>query len=219
MGDESLSVEIRTETGKGAARRLRAVGRAPAVLYGHGKAPVSLTVNSKELDVLLRSSHAGMNTLIDLDGASEVKGRVVLVKDIQRHPVARTLVHVDFFEIDTSEKIHVSVPIRLIGSPVGVKLGGILEHTMREIDLACLPTAIPDSLDIDIADLDIGESLHVSDLTFPDGVESTLDTALPVVHIVAKKAEEVVEVTAETAAEGEGADAAKSEDGEADKDS
>ncbi len=191
MGEQSIAVEIRNETGKGVGRRLRSEGRVPAVLYGHGKASVSLTVDAGALEHLLKTSDAGLNTLIDLDGAAEVKGRVVLVKELQRHPVARTLVHADFFEIDTKEQIHVSVPIRLIGSAAGVKLGGIMEHTMRDIELACLPTAIPDSIEVDISEFEIGDVLHVSDLSLPDGVELVVDPALPVAHVALPKIEEV----------------------------
>lgn len=218
MGDQSLSVEVRNDTGKGLARRLRREGRVPAVLYGHGKATVSLDLDARALEDLLKTSHAGLNTLIDLEGDKEINGRVVLVKELQRHPVAGTLVHADFFEIDTTELIHVSVPIRLEGSPAGVQLGGILEHTMREIELACLPTAIPDSIEVDVSHLEIDEAVHVSDLVLPEGVETSLDPSLSVAHVAVPKIEEEP-VVDEAAAEGEGetaeagADADKAEDG------
>ena len=202
MGDASLAVELRSETGKGIARRLRHQGRIPAVLYGRGNAAVSLSVGGSVLDRLLKTSHAGLNTLIDLEGISEVVGKVVLVKALQRHPVTGTLTHADFFEIDTSAKIHVSVPIRLKGNAVGVKAGGILEHSMREIDLLCLPTSIPDALDLDVTDLELSAALHVSDLTLPEGVETSVDQQLPVAHVALPKVEE--EPVAEEAALEEG---------------
>lgn len=197
MGDQSLAVEVRTDTGKGAARKLRAVGRIPAVLYGHGNASVSLSIQAKDLDTLLKTSHAGLNTLIDLEGDGAVAGKVVLIKELQRHSVAGTLSHADFFEIDATAKMHVSVPIKLEGTPEGVKLGGVLEHIMREIDLLCLPNAIPDSLEVDVSEMNQNESLHVSDLTLPEGVETGVDEALPIVHVATKKIEEEVEVVAE----------------------
>jgi large subunit ribosomal protein L25 len=209
VGDQSLAVEVRTDTGKGVARKLRAVGRIPAVLYGHGNASVSLSIQAKDLDTLLKTSHAGLNTLIDLEGDSAVEGKVVLIKELQRHSVAGTLSHADFFEIDATAKIHVSVPIKLEGTPEGVKLGGVLEHMMREIDLLCLPNAIPDSLEIDVSGMNQNESLHVSDLTLPEGVETGVDEGLPIVHVATKKVEEVVEVVAE------GDEAAKEGDAEA----
>ncbi|MFP8872081.1 MAG: 50S ribosomal protein L25 [Myxococcota bacterium] len=197
MGDQSLAVEVRTDTGKGAARKLRAVGHIPAVLYGHGNASVSLSIQAKDLDTLLKTSHAGLNTLIDLEGDGAVAGKVVLIKELQRHSVAGTLSHADFFEIDATAKMHVSVPIKLEGTPEGVKLGGVLEHIMREIDLLCLPNAIPDSLEVDVSEMKQNESLHVSDLTLPEGVETGVDEALPIVHVATKKIEEEVEVVAE----------------------
>ncbi|MDE0911408.1 MAG: 50S ribosomal protein L25 [Myxococcota bacterium] len=209
MGDQSLAVEVRTDTGKGVARKLRAVGRIPAVLYGHGNASVSLSIQAKDLDTLLKTSHAGLNTLIDLEGDSAVEGKVVLIKELQRHSVAGTLSHADFFEIDATAKIHVSVPIKLEGTPEGVKLGGVLEHMMREIDLLCLPNAIPDLLEIDVSGMNQNESLHVSDLTLPEGVETGVDEALPIVHVATKKIEEEVEVVAE------GDEAAKEGDADA----
>lgn len=218
MGDQSLAVEIRTESGKGVARRLRLDGRIPAVLYGHGKESISLAVNAKTLDTLLKTSHAGLNTLIDLQGDKSVAGKVVLIKELQRHSVAGTLSHADFFEIDQSEKLHVSVPIKLNGIPAGVKLGGILEHTMREIDLECLPTAIPDSLEIDVSHLELTESVHVSDLVFPEGVESSVDVALPVAHVAIPKAaeeEEVAPAEGEEVAAAEGDEAAAEASGDA----
>jgi large subunit ribosomal protein L25 len=209
VGDQSLAVEVRTDTGKGVARKLRAVGRIPAVLYGHGNASVSLSIQAKDLDTLLKTSHAGLNTLIDLEGDSAVEGKVVLIKELQRHSVAGTLSHADFFEIDATAKIHVSVPIKLEGTPEGVKLGGVLEHMMREIDLLCLPNAIPDSLEVDVSGMNQNESLHVSDLTLPEGVETGVDEALPIVHVATKKIEEEVEVVAE------GDEAAKEGDADA----
>jgi large subunit ribosomal protein L25 len=209
VGDQSLAVEVRTDTGKGVARKLRAVGRIPAVLYGHGNASVSLSIQAKDLDTLLKTSHAGLNTLIDLEGDSAVEGKVVLIKELQRHSVAGTLSHADFFEIDATAKIHVSVPIKLEGTPEGVKLGGVLEHMMREIDLLCLPNAIPDLLEIDVSGMNQNESLHVSDLTLPEGVETGVDEALPIVHVATKKIEEEVEVVAE------GDEAAKEGDADA----
>ncbi|MCP4036243.1 MAG: 50S ribosomal protein L25 [bacterium] len=219
MGEASLAVELRTETGKGFARRLREQGRIPAVLYGRGKDSVSLSVDAKLLDRLIKTSHAGLNTLIDLEGVSEVTGRMVLVKELQRHPVAGTLAHADFLEIDTSAKIHVAVPIRLLGTPEGVKLGGILEHSMREIDLLCLATAIPDSIDIDVSEIEMGGSLHVSDLTLPEGIETSVDEQLPVAHVATPKAEEeeaVVEEEGEAGAEAADDAAASAAEGDGD---
>lgn len=207
MGDANLAVELRTETGKGVARKLRAEGRIPAVLYGKGKDTLSLTLQANVLERLLKASHAGLNTLIDLEGASEVSGKTVLVKELQRHPFAGSLMHADLFEIDTSSKIQVSVPIRLEGAPTGVKLGGVLEHMMRELELLCLPTAIPDSIDVDVSNLDIGDTIHLGEVNLPEGVEMNVDEQLPVAHVVAPRVDTTIEA-AESEGEGEGAEAA-----------
>ncbi len=207
MGDQSLAVEIREETGKGFARRLRQAGKVPAVLYGHDNDAVSLTIDPVELETLVKESQAGLNTLIDLEGTESLKGRVVLIKEMQRHPVRGTLMHLDLYEVDPNAKIQVTVPIHLLGTPQGVKLGGMLEHAIREIELHCLPTAIPDSIDVDVSELELGDSVHVSDFTLPEGTESSLDGSTTVAHVIIPKAvvsdEAVEEETEEGAVEGE----------------
>lgn len=202
MGD-TLAVEIRAESGKGSARKLRAAGRAPAVLYGHGVDPVSLVIDPEALDQMLRSSGAGLNTLIDLAGEPSVAGRTVIVKEMQRHPVQGSLLHADLYVIDLEERISVSVPIHLIGSPQGVSMGGgLLDHALREVELDCLPGAIPDSIDVDVTALEIGDSLHVGDLVLPEGVELKTDAAQSVASVVTPKAEEEPEVVAVEGEEG-----------------
>lgn len=214
MGDYSLAVEIREGRGKGAARKLREQGCVPAVLYGHGKQNVSLSLESQALEKLLSESDAGVNTLIDLSGAKEVQGRIVLVKALQRHPVRGSLVHADLFEVDPDEKIHVTVPINIEGTPAGLKFGGLLEHTIREVDLLCLPTAIPDSLDLDGSHLDIGDALHISDLVLPEGTEISLEPTLAIAHVALPKiAEEETEVD-EAVEAGEVEESAEGEKGE-----
>lgn len=206
MSETSIPVQIRDTRGKGAARRLRAAEKIPAELYGHGKSNFSLQLDPVQLDRLLHASHAGMNTLIDLEGAPEVAGKVVLVKDMQRHPVRGTMVHVDFYEVNPDERIVVNVPIHLTGTAHGVTMGGLLDHSLRELELDCLPRAIPDEVVVDVSALDIGDSVHVNELALPDGTELRTDPELSVVSVTAPVAEEVEET--EEGAEGEGAEAA-----------
>jgi len=205
VGDFSLAVEIREGTGKGVTRKLRAAGRLPAVLYGRSAA-VSLTLDPAELENVFSQSEAGVNTLIDLAGAGEVAGRIVLVKELQRHPVRGTLVHADFFEISADEKISVTVPIHLIGTPEGVKLGGIVEHTMREIELECLPQSIPDSVDVDVSHLELDTAIHLSDITLPADTTTTLDGTLSVAHVAIPRIEEEEVAEVVEGEEGEAAD-------------
>ncbi len=214
----TIPVEVREHAGKGVARKLRAVGRIPAVLYGQGHDPVSLTLEPRALERLLRSE--GHNALFELEGGDAVEGRTVLVKATQRHPVRGELMHADLFEIDVQKMITVSVAIHLVGTPVGVSLDeGLVEHTLREVELDCLPRAIPDSIDLDVTDLHLGDTLHVSDLPSLEGVEVRTQAELAVVSVVAPKVEEepVVEELAEgeVAPEGEGEGEGEGEDAKA----
>jgi len=197
VSETSIAVEIRESRGKGAARKLRAARKIPAELYGHNQANFSLTLDPGALDTLLHTSQAGINTLIDLEGASEVAGKVVLIKELQRHPVRGTMVHVDLYELNLREHIVVSVPVHLTGTPHGVTMGGLMDHALREIELDCLPRAIPDEIVIDVSGLDVGDSIHVSDLVLPEGTELRTDSELSVVSVSAPAAEEEEEVVAE----------------------
>ncbi len=205
MAENTLAVELREGTGKGVARRLRATGRVPAVVYGHGKESVSLTLDPAVLEGMLRKSQAGMNTLLELAGDTAISGKTVLVKELQRDPVSGFVVHADLFEIDTTERISVSVPVHLTGSAEGVKMGGLIDHVLREIELDCLPSAIPDEFLVDVTNLIMGEAIHVSDLEVPEGIHIRTHEDLPVVSIVAPTVEEEPEVEegAEELAEGE----------------
>ena len=166
MGEFAIDVELRDGTGKGQARRLRSKGRIPAVCYGHKKAAVALSVGARDLDRLLRSSSAGINTLIDLRvaGGAEPHGATVLVKELQRDPVDGAFVHADFFAVDLTEKITVSIPLNIIGIAFGTTMGGILDQALRQLEVQCLPNAIPEQIEVDVTALDVGDSIHVRDL-------------------------------------------------------
>jgi large subunit ribosomal protein L25 len=214
VGDSALAVELRESRGKGAARRLRVAGRIPAVVYGPKHESVAISLDPAALDLIIRTSHGGLNTLIDLEGASEVAGRTVLVKELQREPVYGVLTHADLYELNLTERQRVLVPIHLTGTAVGVTMGGLLDHALRELEVDCLASSIPDEIVIDVTDLEQGHSLHVSDLVVPEGVEVHSPSDLPVVSVVAPKAEEevVVEEEVEEGAEG----AADGDDAKAD---
>jgi len=208
VAENLLSAEPRSATGKGANRKLRVAGRIPAVIYGKGRDALSVALDPKALETLLHKSGAGLNTLIDLS----VSGRTdtVLVKELQRHPVYGSYVHVDFFQVDLTQTITVSVPIHFTGKARGVEFGGILDHPLREIEVECLPRAIPEFVEVDVSGLEIGQSIHVRDLRLPDGVEVKTDPELPVASVVLPAAE-VEAAPIETVVEGqvaEGAEAA-----------
>ncbi len=208
MNRIELDVAVREERGKGAARRARARGVVPAVLYGSGTTPVALEIESRALDRVVQT---GVNTLIDLKGPVEVQKKLVLVKELQRDPLSRAYLHCDLFVVDTKKKLHVSIPIHFEGKAVGVELGGVLEAVIREIEVSCLPLAIPDALHLDVSELGIGDALHVSDVAFPEDVETSVDESLTVIHVVAPRIEE--EPEAEEAAPAEGEEAAPTEEG------
>jgi large subunit ribosomal protein L25 len=165
MAMHALQGERRTGVGKGVARKLRQAGRIPAVYYGRGEDPIALAVGLKDLqDVIDRAD--GSNVIVDLkvDGDG-VADRKALIREIQRDPVGGRILHLDLQHISLTERIVVEVPVVLVGIAVGVKEGGgILEHLLREVEVECLPTDIPSKLEVDVSALNIGDSLHVSDL-------------------------------------------------------
>jgi large subunit ribosomal protein L25 len=219
----------RRETlGKGGARKARAAGRIPAVLYGHGETPVPVTIQAREFDLALRA-HKGGNPIVNLAVAGGEY--TALIRDVQYDPLTQDILHLDFQHISLTETIEVKVAVHLTGLPVGVKDGGgILETILREIEVRCLPTAIPPSIEVDVSHLAIGDSVHVREISVPnvtilnDGGE-TIATVVPPTVMEEKPAEEGVvaevapsepEVIAKGKKEEEGAPAAEAK-GDKDK--
>lgn len=184
MGDVSFAVQARDTRGKGAARELRRQGMVPGVVYGGGREATAIALDSAKFERMLETSHAGVNTLIDLEGDSAASGKTVIAKELQREAVRGRLVHVDLYEVDLKAKIEVSVPIHLVGTPAGVVLGGVLDQQQREVSLMALPDAIPDEIEADVSALELGDSLHVSDLAVPDGIEVVTDEGLAVATVL-----------------------------------
>lgn len=196
MTSASLSATLRSDTGKGVARKLRQNGEIPAVIYGHGREPQSLTINAREFDRLIKSVSAG-STVIELDLAGTPARS--LIREIQRHPFKKQVMHVDFQEVVAGETITLKCPIVYIGTPIGVRVdAGILDQIMHELTIEALPSNIPDHINIDISELHVGKSLHVSDIVLPAGVK-VMDDAGTTVAIVqpAKAAAEPVAAVAE----------------------
>jgi large subunit ribosomal protein L25 len=209
MQAKSLTVESRADHGKGAARKLRAAGRIPGVLYGAGRDARPVSVDAKEFELLVRAgAHHGLLDVSVGAGGAPVKA---LAREIQVHPVSRDYVHVDLQAIDMREKIRIAVPVVLLGKPEGVKLqGGILEHNLRSIEVECLPGEIPTQIEVDVSHLTVGHSLHVSDLRVP-GVTfvAHADTAIATVSLpAAERATEEAPAAAEAVATAEGEAAA-----------
>jgi large subunit ribosomal protein L25 len=184
MGDVTFAVETRGTTGKGAARQLRQKGLVPGIVYGGGRGATPISFDVAKFERLLSTSHSGVNTLIDLTGDAAVSGRTVIAKELQREPVRGRITHVDFYEVDLTTKIEVEVPIHLTGTPVGVVNGGVLDQQLRELELMCLPNAIPDSIEVDVSAMDLGSTLHVADLKIPEGVDVKSESDLTVATVL-----------------------------------
>jgi large subunit ribosomal protein L25 len=210
----------REAIGKGSARKARAAGRIPGVLYGHGQEAVALSVSAREFELAVRKQ--GGNPIIGL--GLEGGEHTALIRDVQYDPISHAIIHLDFLRISLTETIEVEVPIHLVGLPVGVKDGGgILEPILRTLTVRCLPTAIPASVDVDVTALNIGDSVHVSAIVAPEVTivtESDVTVATvvpPTVHVEEKPAEEAVAVAGAEPTEPEVIAKGKKEEGEAEE--
>jgi len=195
MADVTLVAQNRPEIGKGPAGRVRREGQVPAVVYGLGGETVSVSVGARELNHIL-AGESGANTLITL----EIEGgtQLALVRQIQRHPVKRTLVHVDFVRVRADQTIQAEVPVRLVGDAEGVSRGGVLEQLVHAVRVEARPADVPTVLELDITDVAIGGSVHVGLLAAPAGVLIHNDADEMIAQISAPR------VSTETAGEGEG---------------
>ncbi|HYV99217.1 MAG TPA: 50S ribosomal protein L25/general stress protein Ctc [Gemmatimonadaceae bacterium] len=194
MASVSLSASTRTGTGKGVARKLRAAGKVPGVVYGHAREPLSLELDNRELERLLEKI-AAASTVIDLsiDGTA----RKTLIREIQRHPLESGITHIDFLELVAGEKVTVRVHLAFEGTPAGVRAdGGIFEETLHEVEIEVDPANIPERLVVDVTELTIGHSYHVSDIKLPEGVELITDGEVTICICSAPRAEEEVAPTA-----------------------
>jgi large subunit ribosomal protein L25 len=196
MAQVNVSATIRTEGGKNVARRLRATGRIPAILYGRKEDALALSLSPKELSAILHSG-TGHNTIFAL----EIEGRgstSVMIKDWQYDPIKDNLLHADLQRIAMDETLQVRVPITAVGEAKGVKVqAGIFEFVLREVEVECLPADIPEHITIDISDLEIGSNLRVADLPTDPKVKILSDRDLVVAHVIAPKEEKAPEPTAE----------------------
>jgi large subunit ribosomal protein L25 len=204
-----LKVTIRKTTGNGAARELRREGMIPAILYGPKAEPVMLSVMTKELENILMTSNIGQVLLDLLIQNGKQTSRTAMIKELQAQPVSGSLLHVDFYEVAMDQKIKISIPVVTTGQSKGVEEGGVLQLVRHEVEIFCYPNNIPESLEVDVTDMDIGDSMHMDEVSIDESFELVDETNFTLVTILSPKAEEEVveeeegeETEAETA-EGE----------------
>lgn len=192
MSEETIVVAKRDKVGKNATRDLRNANLIPAVIYGLNEPTVSVAISPKVVARII-ASESGMNSLISMQREGTDIKRHVIIKDLQRHPVTGRLSHVDFLRVDPTHKVRVKAPLVLKGSPIGVKEGGILDFTHREVEVECLPAFIPGHIDINISGMRIGDTIRVDQVTFDSHLTIIGDTHNVICTIQGKPVEEVVE--------------------------
>jgi large subunit ribosomal protein L25 len=211
-----LKAETRTAVGRSAARKLKAQGAIPAIVYGGKNKPQPLQVLARDIRAML--SHAsGENILVELEIAGEAANRTALVQEIQHSPLGGDILHIDFHAVSMDEKIHADVPLEATGIPNGVKnFGGLLEQSLKTLSVECLPRDLPDRITVDVSNLNIGDSIHVREIQMPNGVTPKVQLELTAFSVLAPVVEEEpVAVAAEGEAAGPEVITEKKAEGEA----
>jgi len=219
-----LNAVSRTDSGKGQARTLRREGRLPAVLYGPNTDPVMLSIDLSELEDITKGGSAGQ-AILSISVKGEKKPRTAMIKDLQVSPLSRDYLHIDFYEVDMQKKINVMVPVTTTGKCIGLEMGGMIQLIRRELEVLCLPGNIPEHIEIDITELNIGDSVHVEDVQLEGDIEIPHDVDFTILTILSGKmkeeeveeeeleeGEEGVEEGEEAEAEAEGEEAAEKEE-------
>ncbi len=196
MAEVTLEVSRREKSGKEIAKKLRAAGKVPAVVYGGHKEPVAIEVDRKAVSELVQKSDHGVRSIFLLKMAGTDQQRHAMIKDIQIDPISRRMTHIDFVRVVMDEVVRVTVPVHIVGTAIGVKEGGILDWQVRDLHVECLPNAIPDKIDIDVTALGSHDYYRISDLKLPEGVKMFDDPERVVVGVTQLRAE-VVEAVAE----------------------
>ena len=208
-----MQVGLRTARKKGGARAIRRDGRMPGIFYGRKRAAVAIVLDGKEFEKrvgTLEGSH-----LLKLQSSeADIDGRLALVKEIQRHPVTNSVLHADLYEVAMDMKLRIRVPLHFVGRAEGVEMGGILQPQRREVEVLCLPTDMPEFFEVDVTKLGLHDTIHISDLKAPAGVEIPYDSDIALVTVLPPVVEEVkvAEGEAAAAAPAEGAAAAPEEE-------
>ena len=214
----TINAKSREDTGKGASRRLRRLtGEVPAIIYGGKKDAEKISILHKDITKALENDAVYSSIIsLSIDGKAED----TIIKDIQRHPAKQIILHMDFLRVSKTTKLQTRVPLNFINEDicVGVKLGGgLIAHTMTDIEISCLPKDLPESIDVDMAEVDVGQIVHLSDLTLPNGVESVslsqgADYDLTVATVNKQKAVEIDEPIESESSEDTSADSSENEE-------
>jgi large subunit ribosomal protein L25 len=212
MEATELRASIRKESGKGPARRFRKEGLIPAVFYGRGEEAILLSVNAADLLKIIKAKKENIFIKLLIDGTERLE-KLSLIKELQIEPVSRRFYHVDFYEIRMDKKLTIDVPLHFVGAPVGIQNGGELQHLKRELKVSCLPSVLPEFIDIDVSGLDIGNSIKVQDIKVPEGIEvlDPGDVGVAMVAFVRVSAPQTEAVEGEAGAPDEGKEAEKEE--------
>ncbi|HEY4744223.1 MAG TPA: 50S ribosomal protein L25 [Desulfuromonadaceae bacterium] len=189
MQQKQMNIELRSKTGKGISRQLRRDEMVPGVVYGKGMDPVAVSIKYRDLQDAM-AGDGGQNNLITLNGGGSLDQCMAIIADLQRDAVRGTFKHVDLHRVNMNEKLRVTVPVVLKGTAVGVKEGGLLDFAHHELHVECLPGNIPDHIEINIADLKIAHSIHVNEITLPEGVKVLDNPKTPVVSVLGRAKEE-----------------------------
>lgn len=192
MQQKQMNVELRSKSGKGISRQLRAADMVPGVVYGKGMDPMPVSIKYRDLQDAM-AGEGGQNNIITLIGGGSLDQSMAIIADLQRDPLKGTYKHVDIHRINMGEKLRITVPVIVKGTAVGVKEGGLLDLAHHELHVECLPGNIPDHIEIDVTDLAIAHSIHVSDLVLPEGVKILENPKTPVISILGRAKEVVAE--------------------------
>jgi large subunit ribosomal protein L25 len=195
MSKQILNVEVRERAGKGISRQLRNIGRIPAVVYGKGMEAVTVSVSTRELSEAI-AGQGGRNHILTLKGAGALDGANVIVADLLQDCIKGTPRHVDLHRINLADKVKVHVKLQLVGVAAGAKAGGFVDFALHEVEVECLPMHIPGTINVDVTELAIGHSIHVSDVVAPIGSVILNDPNAPVVSILGRKGGEAEETVA-----------------------
>lgn len=200
-----LKATIRKTVGNGPARELRRQGMIPAVLYGPKSDPIMLSVVIRELEHIVKTGNVGQMLLNLVIQNGKKQSKTAMIKELQTQPVSGALLHIDFYEVAMDQKIRVSIPVVTSGEAVGVDLGGVLQMVRHEVDVFCYPNEIPESIEVDISNMEIGDSLHIGDVSLDEAIELADESNFTIVTVLSPKVEE--EEEEEELEEGEEAEA------------